>query len=144
LWATFSAAELLDSSISGDLADPNRNGIPNLIEYALGGDPTGNATGQGILPQAALNSSGKLQVSFDRYVTRNDVTLTVEGSDALNGPWDVLARSTSGAPFIAEFPGVTASEMGEGGVKRTTIIDAYNKSDPEHPRRFVRLRAGRP
>ena len=32
-------------SVAGDDADPNHNGVPNIIEYALGGDPTGSTTG---------------------------------------------------------------------------------------------------
>jgi alpha-tubulin suppressor-like RCC1 family protein len=35
----FSVAEILDDSLVSDLADPDADGIPNLIEYALGLNP---------------------------------------------------------------------------------------------------------
>ncbi len=38
-FAHFSAAQLLDPIISGDLADPDHDGRCNLLEYALGGNP---------------------------------------------------------------------------------------------------------
>ncbi len=38
--ANFTAADLLDSVISGDLADPDKDGRNNLMEYALFSDPT--------------------------------------------------------------------------------------------------------
>ncbi len=38
LAARFDAAELANSAISGDSADPDGDGWPNLIEYALGGN----------------------------------------------------------------------------------------------------------
>ncbi len=35
----FTLSELLDSSISGDTADPDKDGWPNVLEYTLGGNP---------------------------------------------------------------------------------------------------------
>jgi hypothetical protein len=35
----FTPAQLADPEISGDDADPDRDGLPNLLEYALGLDP---------------------------------------------------------------------------------------------------------
>ena len=35
----FTAEELLDPLISGDQADPDFDGVPNLMEYGMGGDP---------------------------------------------------------------------------------------------------------
>jgi hypothetical protein len=35
----FTPAELLNPLISGDRADPDFDGVPNLLEYGMGGDP---------------------------------------------------------------------------------------------------------
>jgi hypothetical protein len=43
----FSAAELADSSVSGPGADPDGNGLPNLVEFALG-------VGHGAIPPGSL------------------------------------------------------------------------------------------
>ncbi len=49
-----------NSSIAGSLADPDGDGIPNLIEYALGGNPNVPDAAT-ILPQGAI-ISGQFQV----------------------------------------------------------------------------------
>jgi hypothetical protein len=36
----FSAQQLEDPAVSGDHADPDDDGLPNLLEYALGSNPT--------------------------------------------------------------------------------------------------------
>lgn len=41
----FSAAELLDPTLSGPMADADGDGAPNLLEFAFGGDPRDPATG---------------------------------------------------------------------------------------------------
>ncbi|RYD49128.1 MAG: hypothetical protein EOP85_02215 [Verrucomicrobiaceae bacterium] len=35
----FDAATVMDESVAGDLADPDHDGWPNLLEYAFGGNP---------------------------------------------------------------------------------------------------------
>ncbi len=42
----FTAAELLDGALIGDDADPDRDGAPNLLEYAMGGDPRHSLPGE--------------------------------------------------------------------------------------------------
>ena len=46
----------LGFAAAGDNADPNNNGIPNLLEYALHGDPVGSSTGSTMLPQTSPSS----------------------------------------------------------------------------------------
>ncbi|MEI6655958.1 MAG: hypothetical protein WCP45_14440 [Verrucomicrobiota bacterium] len=40
------------------------------MEYALGGDPVGQATGTSILPKTTRDTHGSLQLSFTRYTDR--------------------------------------------------------------------------
>lgn len=123
-------------------ADPNRNGIPNLIEYALGGDPIGAATGTGVLPAATVNAGGNcLQLNFKRWLDRNDVTLTVQAADDPAGPWTDLAQSANGGAFSVITPGASIAEVAIGNPRAVSVTDLFQISDAAHPRRFMRLRA---
>jgi hypothetical protein len=64
--------------------DPDHDGIPNLIEYGLGGNPSDPASA----PCPALDIPGStLQISFVR--ARSDVTYTVQGSSNLTDWTDI-------------------------------------------------------
>jgi len=75
-------------NFSGTNADPNRNGILNLAEYAFGGRSGGSATGRGILPSVGRSAGNTLQTDLPRYLDRTDLTLTVEAADSLAGAVD--------------------------------------------------------
>ena len=129
-----------DEGNAADDQDPNHNGIKNLMEYALGGDPLGHSTGTTILPQAERDSSDKLQIRFNRYTDRSDLTLTVQASDSLDGPWEDVAVSTAGAGFVPKVA-AAAAESGTGTTRSVTVTDFYPIGDPAHPKRFMRLKA---
>jgi hypothetical protein len=135
----FNAGELADPNISGPNADPNKNGIKNLLEYALGGVPNGSAGSMGILPQLGRSAGNTLQLTFTRYLDRTDITLTVQGADLPSGTWTDLARSTGGAPFVVLAPGATAPETGTGNARGVTVTDLYQVTDHAHPQRFLKL-----
>ena len=127
-------------AVAGDDADPNQNGIPNIIEYALGGDPTGSSTGTSISPEGSRNAvSNCMQISFTRLLDRNDVTLTVQASESLTGTWENLAQSVNGAAFTTLISGVEVSETGTGNARAVIVCDRYPMTDSAHPRRFLRL-----
>lgn len=122
-------------------ADPNHNGIPNLLEYALGGNPLGASAGASVLPGAMVNAgTNRLQLNFKRYVDRNDVTLTVQAADDLAGPWTDLVQSVRGSPFNSMTSGASAAESAVGNPHAVSVLDLYSTSDPMHPRRFMRLK----
>lgn len=128
---------------SGDAAptaDPNQNGISNLLEYALGGDPVGGGTGQEILPKLSINPTAHCaEFSLTRYLDRDDLILTVQATDSLPGPWTNLAWSVHGAPFTALAAGAVVTETGTGATRAVTVCDLYQTTDPAHPKRFMRL-----
>lgn len=128
-------------AISGDPADGDGDGLINLLEYALGGNPQLAATAP--LPKASV-AGGKLALTFSRTVANTDLTLTVQASGSLDGPWTDLARSAAGSPFTALVGGVTVTESGAGATRNVTVRDLYLMSDAAHPRRFLRLSASRP
>ncbi|MGV3663330.1 MAG: RHS repeat-associated core domain-containing protein [Prosthecobacter sp.] len=140
----FSAAELADPAVSGDDADANHNGIPNLVEYALHGDPKAASPGQRILPQVSRDTPASgLQMTFLRYLDRTDITLTIQASDEAGGPWTDLARSVHGAPFEPSATGVIINESGSGNARAVVVGDPPPMSGSSYPRRFMRLQVTR-
>jgi hypothetical protein len=124
---------------SADDADPNHNGIPNLLEYALGGDPLGTGA---VLPKYALDSNSHATLTFPRITTASDITLTLQGSDTLDGSrWTDLARSTFAGSFTSLFAGITETDVYTGKNIYVTLTDA--SIVPAPTRRFLRLKATR-
>ena len=79
LRANFTAAELTNSAVSADAADPDHDGLPNLMEYALGLSPKiANAN-----PFRPAVTNGQFQLTWSQSLAANDVALTVEWSPDL-------------------------------------------------------------
>ncbi|MGL4399529.1 MAG: hypothetical protein ACRCXD_06650 [Luteolibacter sp.] len=72
--AVFSPAELADPAISGDTADPDGDGLPNLVEYALGLLPLSS----NVPPSPMINSSGYLALSVAKNPAATDITWGAE------------------------------------------------------------------
>ena len=100
-------------------ADPDGDGVPNLLEYALNGDP---ALADHPSPAITLAPAApaRLQITFFR--SRGDLDYFVEGSSDLQ-TWTVLA--TNPGEFGPLWP-------------ETTVLDPVSLA--ESPRRFLRLR----
>ena len=63
----FSAGDLLDPLISGDKADPDHDGIENLLEFFIGRAPkTSDATAAFVRGTEAISGSDYLTLTFDR------------------------------------------------------------------------------
>ncbi|MDP1581676.1 MAG: chondroitinase-B domain-containing protein [Candidatus Didemnitutus sp.] len=81
-WAEthFTSVELSDPQIAGPNADPDADGFPNLVEYALGMDPRENSsTG---LPVIELLEN-EWTFIYTRPADRSDLTFTVQYSSDL-------------------------------------------------------------
>ena len=103
---------------AADSADPDSDGIPNLLEYATGRDPMAAST-----PVLTLGSSaGSLTVTYTR-IADTSLTYTVQGVNDVGGTptWATVATST-GAANVAGPVTVTDTQ---------TIASS--------PRRFLRL-----
>ena len=127
-------------AISGDAVDGDKDGLSNLLEYALGSDP--NACDPRVAPQVATGE-GKLQITFTRNAAASDLILSVLAADDLAGTWTEIARSAGGAPFETTVTGAAVSEQGSGELKAVKATDIYLIVDPAHPKRFLRLAVSR-
>ena len=138
-WVHFGAGA--NAGTAADDADPNGNGISNLLEYALGGSPVGIHPGPSGLPRCGTSETGHLKFEFTRDPSRSDIILVIQASDDLTTSWTDLARSISGAPFLSLVEGVTVneSETGSGSIKGVTLTDEATIVDPLKRRRFLRL-----
>lgn len=125
--ATWQAAQFgpaaATASVAND-ADPDADGLPNLLEYALGTAPLI----AGPSPASPALGGGALTFTCPR-IADPALTYTVEVADSPAGPWATLAA-----------PGNPSS--GAQNVAGPVVI-----TDPaplaEHPRRFLRLRVSR-
>jgi len=130
-----------NTGIAANTVDFGSDGLPNLLEYALGSNPL--VENRSSLPICSA-TSGKLTLTFPRNVSATDVILTVQGSDSLIGGWTDLASSVRGAATTALVAGVTVTETNNGATFTVQVQDLYSITDPAHPRRFMRLVVSEP
>ncbi len=121
-----------NTGIAADSADPDDDGIKNIDEYALLGNP--RQPSASILPLAG-RATNLPTFSFIRNTNATDVTLRVETSDTLvNLSWTTIASRPAGAAAWTGSAGFTANETVGGAV---TITDSANISTIA--KRFFRL-----
>lgn len=108
-----------DDAVIGTGADPDSDGRPNLLEWALALDPT---QADAFSPILGLNAD-RISYSFHRR-SGTSATYQVEWSDTLHGDW-------SAAGVTLDSP-VVLSDDTESVTARVPV--------PSGPRRFVRLR----
>ena len=119
----FSAAQIADANISGPAADPNGDGVSNLLAYAFNANPWTSAVLS--LPTSQI-VNGYLTVSFTRRKAPTDLTYTVEVSGTLGG-WD------SGTAYTTEISATTIDAANEQVAVRDNTPTSAGK-------RFIRVK----
>ena len=122
----FTANELVDPSIGGDAADPNHNGLPNLVEYALGLSPLRKPVTN--LPCARIQN-GFLTLTYTRAKAATDIALLVEQSND-------LATWRTGPPDLQQMECVDQGSKQLITVQSTTPIGANRAA-------YLRIRVSR-
>lgn len=92
-WRLQYFSRIANSGISANFADPESDGVPNIVEYAFGLNPTQSSSSQ--LPQAQP-SGGNYIVSFTQPAGVSGITYGAEWSTMLAaGTWTAIADSGS-------------------------------------------------
>lgn len=119
-------ADRADPLISGIMATPGGDGIPNLTKYALALDPF--APSAGSMPFVG-EQEGCLIFTYRMSKSAGDVTFTVQASDSLTSPnWSSVAT----VPSLED----------KGAYWLVRVSDS--KPFSNQPRRFMRLKIGKP
>ncbi len=83
----------LDGDLDGD-------GFNNLLEYALGLDPSVSDGPQSLKQMISPNGAEtRFITNFERVPGQTDIDIIVETTSALNQAWTPIATSAKGAPF---------------------------------------------
>lgn len=121
--------------------DPDGDGLPNLLEYALARDPA--KPNPEPPTRIAHPEDGTRQFVFKRDSRLIDLALEIQTSSDLSS-WTTLAISTGGAGFVpvdGEAPVIT--ETAAPGIRSVGVIREVRVEMPDNPRVFHRLRATR-
>ena len=117
-FTNFSNSELANPAISAETADPDGDGLANLIEYALALDPKL----AGISPVTTGQSGGYLTIASPKSTAATDISWTAEVTDDLQ-TWQ---------------PGVTTTDTASNFGARDSVLSE------SAPQRFIRLKISRP
>ena len=118
-------ADLADPEVCGDLATPARDGITNLMKYAMALPPMTCATAD--MP-AVAQQAGYLTLTYRKSKTATDVTYTVQAAgDLTEGTW---------APATT-----VLSQTDQGDHWLVTVRDTVPYAG--QARRFMRLQVGK-
>ncbi|OYW71619.1 MAG: hypothetical protein B7Z37_27275 [Verrucomicrobia bacterium 12-59-8] len=129
----FTVAEQTDSSVSGILADPNHNGVSNLLEFALNRDPKAPNFSPAFGTSWRMdNGKTYLTVSYTRLLDAAGISYTVEVSQ------DLLTWN-SGSLYTEE---VGAVDDGNGMTQTVTAQALQPVNGTAHL--FTRLRVTQP
>jgi hypothetical protein len=127
-WRMQYFGSLNNTGNAADTANPAGDGVPNLMKYALGMNPTVNSlTG---LP-ATSGSTGFLKIQFNRNLSATDITYAVDASDDMKA-WTPIALLSPGSSSWSLFGASVTDTSGA-----VTVVDQTAITGP--PNRFLKL-----
>ena len=132
-WAAgfFNATQLANPAISGDLADFDKDGVPNLLEYLFGGNPT--LPSSGLLPAVTkAPGSNNVVFTYKRKIAATGVTQVIEHATSLSPPWTPAVHGAGGVTIT------TTPVPGDATAEQVTVTIPSTSTS-----RFVRLKASR-
>jgi hypothetical protein len=100
-------ANATNPAVAGDFADPDHDGAPNLLEYALASNPAAADTNAQIV---GMVTSNRFEVTFHRNVKATNLTYVLQSAASLGASWTNVATHTALAGWTANLSGATISE----------------------------------
>jgi hypothetical protein len=126
--------QIADATQRGDVIDTDGDGQPNLIEYAMGTNPTNKLSSAKL---QGMWTNGTFAIQFPRALA-DDITWNIERSADLSVPmWELIASKQGNQPWTGS---ATVNETDSGSGKFVSVTDPAS-ADAAH---FVRLRVTRP
>ncbi len=122
-WQSLTWPGVTDVNIIGPLADPDRDGLQNLTEWALGL----SATQPGVQPASVAKVGADLEFTYTRAKNVTGVTITVEWSNTLANDWSSM--------------GVTEQILSDNGTVQTVRASVAAGAGG---RRFLHLKVSKP
>ena len=130
----FTPLELSDTNISGDLADPDGDGLSNLLEFGLSLNPRSATGGSGALPASMVQDVGGtnyLTLSFKRRTPALDLSYSVQTNAGTLAAPDWLSNAVQ----------VGSATSNGDGTETVTFRDVQPASG--NTRRFMRVQVVR-
>lgn len=123
----FTVEEQQNAAISGPTADPDGDGVPNLLEYAFEKNPT-TPNRENLPEPGEITLSGEkyLTINYTRRAGATDLNFIVEVSGDMKN-WTSASNAA-----------VPVSVTPEGDIERVVVRDAQPLG--QSPQRFLRLR----
>ena len=124
----FTSAQLADPTISGSTADPDGDGIPNLIEYALNLSPiVPSVSGLPKVGTTVIGGSPYLTLTYTKVIANTDISYVPQVSGD-------LATWNAGANYVAT---VSTTNNPDGVTQTVVVRDLMAMTGAG--RRFIRL-----
>jgi hypothetical protein len=116
-------------------ADPDSDGLPNLLEYALARSPSSPETTP---PLTATLSGGTAEIRVATNPETTDLLFEIQSRPALEtGVWETVASKPAGTPWSATAGNISITESPAGEILLT------DTRTPSPEKSFYRLRASR-
>jgi hypothetical protein len=111
-WRATQLESATSTGDAADTADPDQDGVVNLAEYALGGDP--NTPNTANIPKA-VNRNGVASITFQADSSKADIIYTVQGSpDLSSDSWQDIAKVELGGQCQPIEGRSTVTDTGNG------------------------------
>jgi hypothetical protein len=129
-----------NATIAGNLADPDHDGIPNILEFAFGSDPNVADINEPLFGSIVSNH---FQLQFNRNTSATNLTYTAQVAQSITGTWsNLLTFLVTG--WVTNTPNATVTESAPSGSPpdqrvHVTIVDPVNTTNSAATNRFFRL-----